>query len=108
MSEGVMVPLLADRPTEELKLEMERAAALIAAAKEDRLALVVCQDLNENEVLVLASGNDHTLVPLAELYATTNLSWMELVPPEAAVGSEDDNAEEEDEAEEEDGASETA
>lgn len=89
MKEGVMVPLLADAPAEELKLEMERAASLINAAKQDKLALVIGHDEEGEQVLMLATEGDNTLIPLAVLYGPMDFSWMDITPPKAIAGNDE-------------------
>ena len=91
--EGTKVLLLSDEPkdTPEMQRAIQMSAALISAAREDRLASIVCTDKDGYYAVVLCAmfpdenGNTASYVPIARQFDPHYNAWTEMHPPKCAL-----------------------
>ena len=90
---GTRVPILTDIPKDSPQIQdvIKMSAAIIEAAKEDRLVSVVCKDDEGKQAVILCAmypGKDTNVanyVPLARQFDADFGNWIELYPPSCAV-----------------------
>ena len=93
IAEGTKVFLMADEPkdTPSMQSVIQMSAALISAAREDRLVSLVCKDKDGNSATVLCAmypdGGTGTAsyIPIARQFDDLYHVWTELTPPACSL-----------------------
>ena len=98
---AIKVLLLADEgnDTKYMDYVTRMAAAIISAAGEDRMAVMVCKHADSDKRSVVlcsteisADGTSIGYVPLAQMFDQTWAPWQEMTPPDCALPSDDSAA----------------
>ncbi len=90
----ITVPVLTDLDVESEAVQdiLKYAGHLIRAAKEDRLAAVICQHNDSNKMSTILCytypmGEDGKLgyIPIGQLFDDSSESWTNLTPPTSGI-----------------------